>query len=91
MIKLLVDSSVATREPMYFCVDETSQRRRALAGMMAAVDLDADVKMNETEEEKSYEIEWCVAALEAEHNDLGRAREWLKDRAPAVGEVMGNR
>jgi hypothetical protein len=82
LIKPLVDSSIDTTEAMYFCVDEASQRRRIIAEMMAAGD---------GSEEKKYELEWCVAALEAEHNDVGRAREWLKDRAPAVGEVMVDR
>lgn len=56
-----------------FCVDEAAQSRRAMAEMVAA--------------EGAYELAWCVKALEEEHNDLGKARSWLNDRAPKVGEV----
>jgi len=90
MIKPLVDSAV-TREPVFFCVDEASQRRRAMAEMMAATDAAmANGNSDADGEEKSYELEWCIAALEAEHNDMGKAREWLKGRAPGRGEVMGS-
>lgn len=57
-----------------FCVDEGSQSRRNLATMMAG--------------EGEYEVEWCVKALEEERSDVGNAREWLKDRAPKIGEVL---
>jgi len=90
MIKPLVDSAV-TREPVFFCVDEASQRRRAMAEMMATTDAAmANGNSDADGEEKSYELEWCIAALEAEHNDMGKAREWLKGRAPGRGEVMGS-
>ncbi|KAK5072340.1 hypothetical protein LTR70_010452 [Exophiala xenobiotica] len=56
-----------------FCVDEAAQSRKAMAEMVAAEDV--------------YELAWCVKALEEEHNDLGKARSWLNDRAPKVGEV----
>lgn len=56
-----------------FCVDEAAQSRRAMAEMVAA--------------EGEYELSWCVKALEEEHNDLGKARSWLGDRAPKIGEV----
>lgn len=57
-----------------FCVDEASQTRRVVAGMMA----------NDGE----YELEWCVKALEEEHTDMGKAKQWLKDRAPRRGETL---
>ena len=57
-----------------FCVDEASQTRRVVAGMMA--------------DEGEYELEWCVKALEEEHNDLGKVKQWLKDRAPRIGETL---
>jgi hypothetical protein len=57
-----------------FCVDEASQTRRVVAGMMAS--------------EGEYELEWCVRALEEEHNDIGKARDWLKDKAPRIGETL---
>jgi hypothetical protein len=59
---------------MVFCVDEASQSRRNLAGMLMG--------------EGEYELEWCVKALEEEKGDLDRAREWLKNRAPKVGELV---
>jgi translation elongation factor EF-Ts len=34
-----------------------------------------------------YELEWCVAALEAENGDLDKARAWLKNFAPQRSEV----
>lgn len=57
-----------------FCVDEAAQSRHAIAEMVAA--------------EGAYELAWCIKALEEEHNDLGRARAWLSDRAPRIGEVV---
>lgn len=56
-----------------FCVDEAAQTRKAMAEMVAA--------------EGSYELAWCIKALEQEHNDLNKARGWLKDRAPKINEV----
>lgn len=68
--------ALAKKEPidLKFCVDEVSQRRRATAEMLAA--------------EAEYELEWCVKALEEEGGDLGRTGQWLKDRAPRIGEVV---
>jgi hypothetical protein len=54
--------------PMYFCVDETSQRRRSLAELLAA--------------EKVFELGWCIAACEAEGGNLDGARQWLMNWAP---------
>ena len=56
-----------------FCVDEAAQSRRAVSEMVAA--------------EGIYELAWCVKALEEERNDLGKARSWLSDRVPKIGEV----
>ena len=55
--------------PMHFCVDEGSQKRRNLAEMLAA--------------EGAWELEWCVAACEAEGTSLDKAREWLQNWAPS--------
>ncbi|KAL3424191.1 ubiquitin fusion degradation protein [Phlyctema vagabunda] len=55
-------------EPMYFCVDDTSQKRRNLAEMLAG--------------ERVYDLEWCVAAFEAEGGNLDSARQWLHNWAP---------
>jgi hypothetical protein len=68
VIKPLMETLRDTREPMYFCVDETNQRRRKLAEMIAA--------------EKAWDLEWCIAACEAEGPDLDKAREWLLNWAP---------
>lgn len=57
-----------------FCVDEAAQSRRVMAEMMSS--------------EGEYELGWCVRALEESANDLGRARGWLGDWAPRVGEVV---
>jgi hypothetical protein len=60
--------------PMYFCVDETTQKRRAMADMLAAED--------HVPGGGGWDLEWCVAAMEAEGGDLARARTWLTDWAP---------
>lgn len=53
---------------IYFCVDAASQKRRKLAEMLAG--------------ERIYDLEWCVAALEAESGNLDAARTWLQNWAP---------
>lgn len=70
-VKELMDTVWDTRETMCFCVDEGSQKRRMLAEMLAG--------------EGGYELEWCVAACEAEGGNLGRARTWLGNWAPRRG------
>lgn len=57
-----------------FCVDEAAQQRRAMAEMMNG--------------EGEYELSWCVKALEESGNDSSKARAWLSDRAPKLGEVL---
>ena len=75
MIKPVMDELARGGRPVLkFCVDEASQARRVVGGMIAG--------------EGEYELEWCVKALEEEHNDLGKARDWLKDRAPRIGEIL---
>ena len=75
MIKPIMDELAKGGTPdLKFCVDEASQTRRVVAGMIAS--------------EGAYELEWCVKALEEGHNDLGKARDWLKDKAPRIGEVL---
>ncbi|KAI1088413.1 ubiquitin fusion degradation protein UFD1-domain-containing protein [Rostrohypoxylon terebratum] len=68
-IRPLMDSVRDTQKSMYFCVDEANQRRRMLAGMLAAED--------------DWDLEWCIAACEAEGPDLDRARGWLINWAPS--------
>lgn len=72
MVKPLLDGLYDSRNPMYFCVDEGSQKRRKLSEMLAAEGL--------------YEVEWCIAALEAETGNLDGARGWLRNWAPKKGE-----
>jgi ssDNA-binding Zn-finger/Zn-ribbon topoisomerase 1 len=54
--------------PLWFCTDEGSQRGRKLAEMMA--------------EEGVWDVEWCIAAAEAEKGSLERMRDWLQAWAP---------
>ena len=68
IIKPLVDGFRDTSAPMYFCVDESNQRRRKLAELLAT---DSD-----------WDLEWCVAACEAEGPNFDRAEEWLANWAP---------
>jgi hypothetical protein len=71
LIKPLMDTMGDRSKSMYFCVDEGSQKRRKLAGMLAA--------------EKVYDLEWCIAACEAEGGNLDSARQWLQNWAPKTG------
>jgi len=68
--------------PFYFCTDEASQQRRTLAEMIAA-----EGAVLGGGGGKTYDIEWCIAALEAVNGDLDKAREWLNNWAPSKGEV----
>ncbi len=69
LIKPLMEAVGDTRQPMHFCVDGSTQKRRKLAEMLAG--------------EGAWDLEWCVAACEAEGSDLDHAREWLASWAPA--------
>lgn len=71
VITPLRDSMWDRSKPMYFCVDEGSQKRRKLAEMLAA--------------EKIYDLEWCVAACEAEGGRLDDSQAWLQNWAPKMG------
>jgi hypothetical protein len=68
LVKPLMAAVPNVNEPMFFCVDEANQTRRKLAQLLAA--------------EKVYDLEWCVAAAEAEKGNLDRMREWLQAWAP---------
>lgn len=70
LVAPLMESVWNTSETMYFCVDEGSQKRRKLAELLAG--------------EKAFDLEWCVAACEAESGNLDRARQWLQDWAPKI-------
>ncbi|KAL2759902.1 hypothetical protein ACRALDRAFT_2129740 [Sodiomyces alcalophilus JCM 7366] len=76
LIKPLVDGVAQTGQPMYFCVDEGSQRRRGLAEMLAS--------------ENVWDFEWCVAGCEAASGDLDKAREWLHNWAPTKVASAGS-
>ncbi len=69
LVKPLVEEVEDHGRPMHFCVDEGSQRRRLAAELLAA--------------ERVWDIEWCIAALEAEGGDVDKARVWLENWAPA--------
>ena len=66
-------------QQLHFCTDESSQKRRLLAEMLAAEDDDT--------EKHGYHLQWTVAALEAESGDLGKARAWLDNWAPTKVEL----
>ncbi|KJZ76915.1 hypothetical protein HIM_03792 [Hirsutella minnesotensis 3608] len=68
LVKPLLEKIPSPDEPMFFCVDEANQTRRKLADMMAA--------------EKAWDLEWCVAAAEAERGNLDKMRDWLQAWAP---------
>ncbi|KAI9896730.1 hypothetical protein N3K66_008902 [Trichothecium roseum] len=68
LVKPLIAGVTNREEPMFFCVDEGSQTRRKLAEMMAA--------------EKAWDVEWCIAAAEAEKGSPDKMRDWLQAWAP---------
>ena len=68
VVKPLMDAMWNQKEDMPFCVDDGSQKRRKLAEMLAV--------------EKVYDLEWCIAALEAETGNFDAARTWLENWAP---------
>lgn len=77
--KLPVKEGETPETPMHFCTDESSQKKRNLAEMLAAEGNGSG--------KDGYGLEWCVAAMEAEGGDLQKAREWLKGWAPQREEA----
>lgn len=67
-IKPLMAAIQDPAENMFFCVDETNHKRKGVAQLLAA--------------EKVWDMEWCIAACEAEGVDPDKARDWLKNWAP---------
>ncbi|KKY35596.1 putative ubiquitin fusion degradation protein [Diaporthe ampelina] len=59
---------------MYFCVDEGGQKRRMVAEVLAS--------------EGIWDLEWCIAAAEAEGPNMDKGREWLRNWAPAKGGAV---
>ncbi|EDN11231.1 ubiquitin fusion degradation protein [Histoplasma capsulatum] len=75
--------------PFYLCTDEKSQQRRKLAELLAAeTGTGAELGTGEGMNDKGYDVTWCIAAVEAGAGDVGKAREWLKNWAPAKGEKV---
>ena len=92
LIKPSLDNLKDMVKPLHICTDEASQKRRNLAEMIAAEAGDAGTtgkgKRREREvAQADYELEWCVAALEIEGDDLDKARAWLKGFAPTRAEA----
>lgn len=81
MVKPFIDGLARGEgdSPLHLCVDESSQKRRALAALMAA-------ERGANLGQKEYRLQWCVGALEAEAGDLQKAREWLVNFAPSRQE-----
>ncbi|KAM0550720.1 hypothetical protein ACHAPJ_008785 [Fusarium lateritium] len=68
LVKPLLADITNLDAPLYFCTDEANQRGRKLAEMMSA--------------EGVWELEWCIAAAEAEKGSLEKMRDWLQAWAP---------
>ena len=75
MVKPDLDD-IASERPLRFCTDEASQKRRLMAEMLAADQI-----------ETGYDLPWTIAALEAESGNLGNARNWLENWAPKRSET----
>lgn len=82
LIKPFVQQLKEGVTPLHFCVDEASQKRRNLAGMLAA-------EGQQFPGARVYGLSWCLGALEAEAGDLDKARDWLKNYAPTTDEEKG--
>ena len=88
MVKPTLDNLKEMTAPVSFCTDEVTQKKRTLAEMIAAEGV-VHVKGKAKESNavgSGYDLEWCIAALEAESGDLDRGRSWLKDYAPTRSE-----
>ncbi|PQK17767.1 hypothetical protein BB8028_0008g02740 [Beauveria bassiana] len=68
LVKPLVETWQNLDSPMHFCVDELSQTGRKLAAQIAS--------------EGVWDIEWCIAAAEAENSNANNMRDWLQAWAP---------
>ncbi|RSM05568.1 hypothetical protein CDV31_009559 [Fusarium ambrosium] len=68
LVKPLLASIPNMNEPLYFCADETSQTSRKLAEMMTS--------------EGVWDLDWCIAAGEAEKGNMDKMRDWLQAWAP---------
>ena len=90
-IKPFLEGLMSKSTPIHFCVDESSQQRRVLAGMLAAEGDVGDKGKGKAKGDakllSEYALEWCVAALSIEEGDLDRARTWLQWFAPTNAET----
>ena len=68
LVKPLMTDLSDKEKPVYFCVDETSQRQRAVAEMIAA--------------EGIWDLPWTISAAEAQGGDVANMRNWLDAWAP---------
>lgn len=73
-VRPLVEEAGDRGRPLYFCVDEGGQKRRMVAEVLAS--------------EGVWDLEWCVAAAESEGPAPEKAREWLRNWAPARGVAV---
>lgn len=91
MIKPTLEGLKDRNVPVHFCTDESSQKRKVLAEMVTAEGSAGGKgkgkERDDLVEGRGYQLEWCVAALEAAGGDLDRARGWLRDFAPTRAEV----
>ena len=90
MIKPILENLNELSFPLHFCTDEASQKRRVLAEMITAEGENSKGKGKEgagRSEDQGYDLEWCVAALEATNGDLQAARTWLQNWAVKRGET----
>lgn len=77
-----VNEGTSNTAPFYFCTDQTGQQRRSLAELLTAEGTVSD--------QKTYDLAWCVAAVEAAGGDIDKARDWLTSFAPAAGETAAD-
>jgi hypothetical protein len=73
VVRPILEQLTGTGCELHFCTDEQSQTRRTLA----------DILTNEG----AYDLQWCIAALEAEGGDLSKAETWLGNWAPRRAET----
>ena len=76
MVKPYIDAIGNVDSPLHFCVGEDSQVRRSMAHFLAAGG------------EEEFDLEWSIAALEAEAGDADKARTWLQYWAPSRERSM---
>lgn len=91
LIKPTLENLRVAKASLSFCTDNASQKRRTLAEMIAAEGGQDDSSTKEkgnavSDGTNAYDLEWCIAALEAEGGDLDKGRGWLKDYAPTKAE-----